>query len=77
MRDYGGDISCPICGRHHHITPRQLQSMVQIVFVCNGCGTEVVHENTVAQDIATKIEDLRDRLKNRIWPHSETFPSRT
>jgi DNA-directed RNA polymerase subunit RPC12/RpoP len=59
MRDYGGDISCPTCGHIHHVTPRQLQGDFQIVFICEHCGTEVVHDNKVAQEIAARIEGLR------------------
>ena len=59
MRDYGGDISCPVCGLDHHISPRQLQADLEITFTCPGCGTEVVHDNKVAQEIAARIEGLR------------------
>jgi transcription elongation factor Elf1 len=59
MRDYGGDISCPMCGHPHHISPRQLQADFEIVFTCGRCGMDVVHENTVAWEIAQHFETIK------------------
>jgi transcription elongation factor Elf1 len=63
MRDYGGDISCPMCGHLHHITPRQLQADLEVAFTCSHCGTEVVHENRIAWDIAEHFETIKGNLR--------------
>jgi transcription elongation factor Elf1 len=63
MRDYGGDISCPMCGHLHHITPRQLQADLEVAFTCRRCGTEVVHENQIAWDIAEHFETIKRNLR--------------
>jgi hypothetical protein len=62
MRDYGAEIACPKCGQLHYISPRKLQSDLQIVFGCVSCGTEVVHENAVAQGIAARMATIRKEL---------------
>jgi transcription elongation factor Elf1 len=63
MRDYGGDISCPSCGHLHHITPRQLQADLEVTFTCDRCGNEVVHENTVAWEIAEHFKTIKSNLR--------------
>ncbi len=63
MRDYGGDISCPMCGRLHHITPRQLQWDLEVAFTCEWCGTEVVHQNEIAWAIAEHFETIKNNLR--------------
>jgi DNA-directed RNA polymerase subunit RPC12/RpoP len=63
MRDYGGEISCPMCGHKHHVTPRQLQTEIQIVFHCANCGTDVTHENSVAREIAAGMNAIRASLE--------------
>jgi len=62
VRDYGTTIPCPKCGQPHYATPRQLQTDLQITFTCPGCGTEVVHENPTAQDIAAGMRAIRNGL---------------
>jgi transcription elongation factor Elf1 len=62
MRDYGAEIACSNCGQHHYISPRKLQSDLQIVFSCERCGTEVVQENAVAQGIAARMATIRKEL---------------
>jgi predicted RNA-binding Zn-ribbon protein involved in translation (DUF1610 family) len=62
MRDYGAEIACPKCGQLHYISPRKLQSDLQIAFNCVSCGTEVVHENLVAQGIAARMATIRKEL---------------
>ena len=62
MRDYGGDILCPSCGHLHHVSPRRLQADLQIVFSCSHCGTEVVHENVVARELAERFQTIRHNL---------------
>jgi transcription elongation factor Elf1 len=62
MRDYGAEIACPKCGQLHYISPRKLQSDLQITFNCVSCGTEVVHENLVAQGIAARMATIRKEL---------------
>jgi transcription elongation factor Elf1 len=62
MRDYGGDISCPMCGQLHHITPRQLQGDLEVAFTCGYCGMEVVHQNEVAWAIARHFETIKYNL---------------
>jgi hypothetical protein len=62
MRDYGAEIACPKCGLLHYISPRKLQSDLQIAFNCVSCGTEVVHENLVAQGIAARMATIRREL---------------
>ena len=62
MKDYGGDISCPTCGQPHHITPRQLQAELEVVFTCDYCGSEVVHANAIAWQIAEHFETIKYNL---------------
>jgi len=62
MKDYGGDISCPMCGHLHHITPRQLQADLEVAFICGYCGTEVVHENQIAWAIAEHFDTIKYNL---------------
>lgn len=62
MRDYGGNISCPICGHLHYITPRQLQSDLEITYTCSNCGTRAVHANIVVADIAQRFDTIRKGL---------------
>jgi hypothetical protein len=62
MKDYGGDIPCPLCGHQHHVTPKQLQCYLQILFVCSNCQTEVLHENAVAQEIADQVASMEWRV---------------
>ncbi|MDB5393075.1 MAG: hypothetical protein JWM91_581 [Rhodospirillales bacterium] len=62
LRDYGADIACPECRTQVHITPKQLQSELQIAFICARCGSEVIHENAVARDIADRMETIRRGL---------------
>jgi hypothetical protein len=62
MRDYGAEIACPKCGQLHYISPRRLQSDLQVVFSCSSCATEVVHENAVAQGIAARMATIRREL---------------
>ena len=63
MRDYGRDIPCPSCGHLHHVTPRQLQVDLQIVFTGSDRGTEVVHENAIAREIAEHFETIKNGLR--------------
>jgi transcription elongation factor Elf1 len=63
MRDYGGDIACPVCGHNHHVTPRQLQADLEITFTCSNCGTETLHENPVAWEIAEHFETIKYGLR--------------
>ena len=63
MKDYGGDISCPMCGHKHHVTPRQLQADLEIAFTCGYCGTEVVHQNEVAWAIAEHFDTIKYNLQ--------------
>ena len=63
MRDYGGDISCPVCGHLHHITPRQLQADLEVTFTCGYCGAEVVHQNEIAWAIAEHFETIKYNLR--------------
>jgi predicted RNA-binding Zn-ribbon protein involved in translation (DUF1610 family) len=62
MRDYGAEIACPKCGQLHYISPRKLQSELQVAFNCVSCGTEVIHENLVAQGIAARMATIRKEL---------------
>jgi predicted RNA-binding Zn-ribbon protein involved in translation (DUF1610 family) len=62
MRDYGGDIPCPTCGALYHVSPRVLQGDLQIVFTCPSCGTDVVHDNDVAREIAEHFATIRINL---------------
>lgn len=61
-RDYGADIACPHCGSKVHITPRQLQTELEIIFTCPACGADVVHENDVAREIAIQMETIGRRV---------------
>jgi hypothetical protein len=63
MRDYGADISCPTCGQEYHLTPRRLQADLEIVFLCQNCGTEVVQDNPVAREIADHFETIKHGLR--------------
>ena len=62
MKDYGGDISCPMCGHLHHITPRQLQADLEVAFTCDYCSADVVHENQIAWAIAEHFDTIKYNL---------------
>jgi predicted RNA-binding Zn-ribbon protein involved in translation (DUF1610 family) len=36
---------------------------LEIVFTCSKCGTEVVHENAVAREIADHFETIKNGLR--------------
>jgi hypothetical protein len=52
-----------MCGHLHHVTPRQLQGDLEIAFTCGYCGTEVVHQNEIAWQIAEHFETIKYNLR--------------
>ncbi|MDB5397387.1 MAG: hypothetical protein JWM91_4893 [Rhodospirillales bacterium] len=68
MKDYGADFPCPECGAKHHATPRQLQTDLQIAFICARCGHHVVAENAVANKIFGEMDAIKSGLeKIKVW----------
>ena len=61
-RDYGADIACPHCGSKVHLNPRQLQTEIEIAYVCPGCGAGIVYENEIAKAIAAQMESISRRV---------------